>query len=203
MAESYKRAASATFCQLTSELLAHGLGVRFQATGQSMFPAIQDGDILHVKPVNTATLRVADIVLFKNGYGFKAHRIIRKKKNIFVTRGDSGMDADGEMTEEQIMGKVVAKESAETGVVVALAGPLARLRFFTNEARKFASNQLRSPNIRARKLPWLIWLVLFLVPQAALPQAGGVASDNANCQGFAPPAAGCTGAAPTFYWATP
>jgi hypothetical protein len=199
MAESYERAASGTFRQLTSELLAHGLGVRFQAMGQSMFPAIEDGEILHVEPVNTATLRVADIVLFKNGAGFKAHRIIRKSKNIFVTRGDSGMDADSAIMGEQIMGKIVAKENAETGRLVSLGGPIARLRFSAGKARKFASKQLRSSNIRAWKLPWFIWLLMLLVPHAAVAQGGGVALDNANSHGFNTGAAGgCTGAGPTF-----
>jgi hypothetical protein len=73
-----------------------GAGIRFQATGRSMFPAIDDGEFLHVEPVAIDELERGDIILFRHTEGLKAHRIIRKRNDFFVTR-DVGMDIDGEI----------------------------------------------------------------------------------------------------------
>ena len=44
---SEDRAQSRAFRELAGELVASGLGFRFQAMGRSMLPAIQDGEMLH------------------------------------------------------------------------------------------------------------------------------------------------------------
>jgi signal peptidase I len=38
-----------------------------------MLPTIQDGEIVHVKPVAGHMLRIGDIVLLRSGKEFKAH----------------------------------------------------------------------------------------------------------------------------------
>ena len=58
---------SKLFGALIGSLLSEGLGFRFRARGRSMQPTIQDGEILHVKPVSVETLRKGDIVLFADG----------------------------------------------------------------------------------------------------------------------------------------
>ena len=103
-----------------------------------MLPAIGDGEILHVKHVDTATIRVGDIVLFKNGYGFKAHRVIRKSNDVFVVRGDSGLEADT-IREDEIVGKVMAKQCAKTGRTVILEGVVPRLSYFLSQLRRAVS----------------------------------------------------------------
>jgi hypothetical protein len=131
-----ERAQSSLFHLLTSELLAGGYGLRFQAVGRSMLPTIQDGEIVHVKPVATETLRSGDIVLLRTGEQFKAHRIIRKHGQFFVTRGDSGIDTDGEIRCDQILGRVTAKESFNSRRLIRLDGMGARLRFVAGELRR-------------------------------------------------------------------
>jgi signal peptidase I len=130
------RPASRIFGQLADDMASSGLGFRFQAKGRSMLPTIQDGEILHVWPVDPASIRVGEIVLFRDRDGFKAHRMIRKKQGQFVTRGDSSVDVDDEVRREQIVGKVMAKECAATGRTISLDGVRARLRFFAREARR-------------------------------------------------------------------
>jgi signal peptidase I len=103
-----------------------------------MLPTIQDGDILHVATVSPAKLKAGDIVLFKDGDKFKAHRIIRRRKGGFVTRGDAGIDADGEIAARQILGKVVGKESGGKRVIV-LDNAGNRVRFFARELRRSLS----------------------------------------------------------------
>lgn len=124
------RSESSIFQLLTSELIAGGYGLRFQAMGRSMLPTIEDGEIVHVKPVAADMLRIGDIVLLRTGEQFKAHRIIRKRGQCFITRGDSGVDTDGEIRCDQILGRVIAKEAVSSRRLVRLDGMKARLEFF-------------------------------------------------------------------------
>ncbi len=109
-----QRQQTAAFSLLARDLIACGKGFRFCARGQSMWPTIQDGDILHVEPIRKAPRR-GDIILFFREGEFKAHRIIRRPDDNFVTRGDAGMESDGIVRRQEIVGKVVAKECPSTG----------------------------------------------------------------------------------------
>jgi hypothetical protein len=131
------RLESSVFQLLTSELIAGGYGLRFQAKGRSMLPTIQDGEIIHVQPVASYMLRIGDIVLLRSGAEFKAHRIIRKRGHCFITRGDSGVDTDGEIRCDQILGRVIAKEPINSRRLVRLDGMRTRLGFFAAEARRW------------------------------------------------------------------
>ncbi|HEX3106797.1 MAG TPA: S24/S26 family peptidase [Terriglobales bacterium] len=127
------RAESLVFNLLTNNLISAGYGLRFQAVGRSMLPTIQDGEIVHVKPVTADMLRIGDIVLLRTDEQFKAHRIIRKRGQGFVTRGDAGVDTDGEIRGDQILGRVTAKEAISSPRLVRLDGIRARLKFFSAE----------------------------------------------------------------------
>jgi len=137
-----QRQASQTFGELADGLLASGLRFRFQARGRSMLPLINDGEMLHVQRANPARLKVGDIVLFRQGTEFKAHRIIRKNKDQFITRGDAGLEADGAIAGGQIVGKVVAKECAINEEIVPLDGLAVRLSFFAAEVRRYLSRNI-------------------------------------------------------------
>src|SRR5450755_2482917 len=132
-----QRPASQAFGELADELLAAGAGFRFQAKGRSMWPQIDDGEVLHVQQANAGRLKVGDIVLFRRGESreFKAHRIIRKQKDQFTTRGDASSEADGAIRGTQIVGKIIAKECGRSGRTVVLAGLRARCSFRVREMR--------------------------------------------------------------------
>jgi signal peptidase I len=138
------RAESSEFHLLTSELIAGGYGLRFQAVGRSMLPTIQDGEIVHVKPVASDMLRIGDIVLLRTGEQFKAHRIISKRDQCFITRGDAGVDTDGEIRADQILGRVTAKETTRSLRLVQLDGMRSRLKFLALEMRRRAATFLIS-----------------------------------------------------------
>ena len=138
------RAESAAFHLLTSDLISAGYGLRFQAVGRSMLPTIQDGEIVHVKPVATDRLRIGDIVLLRTGEQFKAHRIIRKRGQRFITRGDAGVDTDGEIRCDQILGRVTAKETTNSRRLVRLDGMRARLEFLALAIRRLAAGFVAS-----------------------------------------------------------
>lgn len=101
-----------------------------------MLPTIHDGEILHIQPVITGKVRIGHIVLLRKGEEFRAHRIIRKRGELFITRGDAGMEDDGAIPRGQILGLVIAKRCLASGRTVRLDTLGARLRFLANEARR-------------------------------------------------------------------
>jgi len=190
---------SAAFRELIVGLAASGLRFRFHAKGRSMLPAIRDGELLHVKPADPANIRVADIVLFRDGQGFKAHRVVRKCANVFVTRGDAGIEADGAIRGEQIMGKIIASECMHTGRVTALEGLGPRVRYFGFELKRILSGRqhLWTRILRNACPRSLMALTLFaLTSRTAHAQLGGVALDSVNSQGFVTSSAVCVGNQP-------
>jgi len=135
------RADSATFSRMVGELLSSGISFRFRAKGRSMIPTIADGDVLHVQSLNLHRLKLGDVVLFRGGTEFKAHRIIRKRGGLFIIRGDAGVAID-EIRSEQILGKVIAKECHASGRTISISGTLARAEFFWRELRRRISSFL-------------------------------------------------------------
>ena len=133
------RPASFLFEQFVGELVTSGYGFRFRAKGRSMLPTIEDGEILHIEPVITRGPGVGQIVLFRKGEEFRAHRVIRKRGDCFVTRGDAGLEEDGEIPRGQILGLVVAKQCAVTGRIVRLDNIRSRSRFFLRRVRMGAA----------------------------------------------------------------
>lgn len=103
---------SKLFEEVLRELLTQGLGVRFQACGASMSPAIRDGEIVHVTPVVMNKLRKDDIVLAKSEGGFRLHRIVAADhaRDVFLTRGDCGEENDPALFGAQILGLAQSKE---------------------------------------------------------------------------------------------
>jgi uncharacterized repeat protein (TIGR01451 family) len=169
-----ERPESQTFGEVADGLLACGLGFRFQARGRSMLPLIGDGEILHVQRANTARLGVGDIVLFRQGTEFKAHRIIRKKNDQFITRGDAGREADGAIAGGQIVGKIVAKECAESGRIILLEGLRSRFSFFVRKVRGRAAQTVR----RTLQSGFVPALLLLAIPLAAHGQVAVDASTS-------------------------
>ncbi|HXZ28369.1 MAG TPA: hypothetical protein VEG08_10270, partial [Terriglobales bacterium] len=151
------RVHTAVFEEMIRELAARGVPFRFRARGQSMAPAILDGEILEVCPVASAELRRGDIVLFREGTRFKAHRLLRADHAAgnFLTRGDSSQEADAPVQAHQIVGKVVT--TLRGGRRGGNLGPLAW--------------RLRSAWRQFRRLP-LSWVaaVLLLLLALAVPR---------------------------------
>src|ERR1035438_2323686 len=141
------KAHSELFGALIQSLLSEGLGFRFRACGRSMQPTIQDGEILHVKPVSVENLRKGDIVLFADRSNYKAHRLlwIDWEQGAFIARGDAGTVADGALGTGQIVGQVVAKEENLGGQirVVPLCGRRVRIKFLARRVRAQAARFVR------------------------------------------------------------
>lgn len=149
-----------------------------------MIPAIQDGEILQVKAVDSRDVRVGDIVLFRADESFKAHRVIRKSKDRFVIRGDAGAEADTAIRGEQIMGKIISKECAETGASIDLQGTSARMKFAACAARRMVATNVRGWLGVFFASALVVSLCIFPIVASAQQTVGGVALDTTSSQTF-------------------
>ena len=119
------------FEQICTELLRKGHRVKFRAPGDSMYPTVCDGDVVTVMPIETASITIGDIILYRHISGVAAHRVMRilkrSKKDSrsalqgpqdrslsetleFVFRGDAAINDDAPVSSEQILGKVISIE---------------------------------------------------------------------------------------------
>lgn len=169
------RADSNLFCELSRELIGGGKSFRFSAVGASMSPTICDGEVLCVEHADASSLRIGDIVLFKDGARFRAHRLVSmdKIRGVFITGGDASENFDQPITASQIVGKVVAKESSvdkETRMV-ALTGFRAQSRRVYQKLRSAGSrrvHQLFSRTGLLRQAVSLVVLVLLVMAASLL-----------------------------------
>ena len=103
--------------ELISELLKQGHKVRFKAPGKSMQPAVLDGDVLIVEPVDAAVIKIGDIILYQAEAHLIAHRVksIEKNENFyaFLLCGDASFSYDEPVYADQILGKAIAIERDE------------------------------------------------------------------------------------------
>ena len=79
----------------------------YTASGTSMTPTIEDGDILLVR--KDPEYNENDIIVYTNDEGFSVcHRVIQKKVASYVTKGDANNFVDGyDPTVDDINGKMV------------------------------------------------------------------------------------------------
>jgi len=108
---------SAAFAALSETLLQAGTAVRFRASGASMLPLIQEGDILLVKPVAPCQIRVGDVVLFiTKECRPLVHRVIKRQKQAqcysFLLKADQASEEDGLIAQEEVLGRLESVERA-------------------------------------------------------------------------------------------
>jgi signal peptidase len=111
------------FRALTEQLLAEGHRVRFQASGESMQPFIQDKDILEVAPLEGKQIKKGDVMLVETDEGrLLAHRVVKINRNngipIYFTRGDSSISFDGSFRLENILGRVEIVERGNLRIIL-------------------------------------------------------------------------------------
>ena len=132
-------------------LLAAGHGVRFRASGDSMYPSIVSGDLIDIVPCEVSELRRGEVVLAVMERGLTAHRIVRLRERDgaieITTRGDNALRVDGPIAASEILGRVVQvdrarnvrKSIAESATIIRFATVLVR-RLRVRFQRKFRSD---------------------------------------------------------------
>ncbi|MCJ7525552.1 MAG: S26 family signal peptidase [Candidatus Aminicenantes bacterium] len=85
---------------------------RFQANGYSMTPAIRDGDIITVSPLNEIMPRRGDVLAFRHPDRplMLVHRVLHTMARKFFVKGDNCPEADGWIPAENILGLITRVE---------------------------------------------------------------------------------------------
>lgn len=103
------------FVALGRRILSNGSCLRFEARGHSMYPFIQDGDIMVVEPAGFSRLRLGEIALYHvSDNAVLAHRIVGKMQQdntgCLLVRGDAMCGVEGPVSPAQILGRITALE---------------------------------------------------------------------------------------------
>jgi len=96
---------------LFEDILNSGLSIRSQVTGASMTPFLKGSEILTIRKVCPSSLRIGDLIFFRDRRGFPVlHRIVRKEHerdiSIFQTKGDALLNTDDPIFAHDVLGKV-------------------------------------------------------------------------------------------------
>ncbi len=96
---------------ITSQILSGGHNVRFFASGSSMFPFIQDGDVLEIAPLASKRIRRGDVLLVESAAGrLLAHRVVKIRQwdgsSQYLIKPDASRAADGWFQAQSILGRV-------------------------------------------------------------------------------------------------
>ncbi|WP_439183715.1 S24/S26 family peptidase [Carboxylicivirga taeanensis] len=93
--------------QTLIELLKEGHQVEVPAKGMSMYPLLQPGDKLLVKPIRP---QVGDIGVFCKNNQLIAHRLIHFSNNTYYFKGDALTRYDSATTAQEVLGTVIARK---------------------------------------------------------------------------------------------
>ncbi len=133
--------------------------------GTSMNPTLSRQDLLEITAYQNTKPAVGDVVLFltSDDDGYTVHRIVRKKHEGFLTRGDNCKDIDpGVLTEKDIHGQVIAAHQGNIRRMIAggLFGKLTGLSCLLHRKTVALSVKLLGPVYRSLctggKPHWLV-----------------------------------------------
>jgi hypothetical protein len=94
--------------ELSRAVLERGAAFRFRAMGGSMYPMIENGDVLTLSPLGGRALSPGDVVGFLHpGHGgLRVHRVVGRRKGACLVQGDGVTEPDGWIPRENILGRV-------------------------------------------------------------------------------------------------
>jgi signal peptidase I len=108
-----------------------GIAVRFRAGGLSMSPAICDGELITVAPVDAEQIVRGDVLLYRASTRLLAHRVVavagHGSERVLQLRGDAKGACDAPVAAGDVIGKVLAV--TRNGRAITLCGRAARLRY--------------------------------------------------------------------------
>lgn len=86
-------------------------GVVLFGSRNSMLPSIKPGELIHIAPVQHDRLTSGDVVVFRSGDAFVAHRLVWKRGFVARTKGDNNAYCDQPISLFDIVGVVEGKSS--------------------------------------------------------------------------------------------
>lgn len=150
------------FIDLSSEILGGGTHIRVNASGNSMYPMIREGDLLVIQPIKDAHVRLGEVILFKkSNVRLLAHRVIKKTNrggsSCYFTQGDHTFVKDGCIPFADILGYVKSIERGgrkinSSNLIYKMLGKFMVLYLRTDPKKRRLLNRL---SYLLRKLPLL------------------------------------------------
>jgi signal peptidase I len=121
----------AVLSELLGAVLEKGVPFRFRANGLSMLPFIKDGDVVTVSPLFNAKPHLGDVLAFVYPGTKKLviHRVVGKKDDSCIIRGDNTSEPDGMVPLANILGRVTRVDRNGKRIILGL-GPERRLIAF-------------------------------------------------------------------------
>jgi signal peptidase I len=110
--------------ELLRAVLGKGAPVRFRAKGFSMSPFIKNEDVVTLSPLQNASPGVGDVIAFvlQGTDKLCVHRVVGKKGDCYVTKGDNSSEPDESVPRENILGFVTRVERNGKEILLGL-GP--------------------------------------------------------------------------------
>jgi hypothetical protein len=117
-----------------------------------MLPSIWPGDVLLVQQAEFADLQCGGMLLYACHGGFVLHRIVEKKADAVITRGDAFAEDDEPVLPFQVLGKLAIIERGRARIVPKekLNCPQRILRFAIRHCPPFLAFVLRLNSLRLR-----------------------------------------------------
>lgn len=116
--------AGPALAQLLRTVLGKGASARFQVRGFSMSPLIKSEDVVTLSPLKNASPNIGDVIAFvlPEAETLRVHRVVGKKGDRYVTKGDNSSEADESVAAQNILGFVTRVERNGKDVFLGL-GP--------------------------------------------------------------------------------
>ena len=95
------------YVEALQEALEKTGGLTWPLRGESMTPTLPSGCLIEVRPLN-GPLRSGDIVVFPQETGLVAHRLVRRRGDVWITQGDARAWPDAPIPERLLVGRVAA-----------------------------------------------------------------------------------------------
>ncbi len=104
--------------ELLLAMMEKGAALRTTARGFSMHPFIHDKDVLTITPLKNQPLSAGDVVAFTQPATDRLaiHRIIGRKNDGWIIKGDNCFEPDGIVPDENIIGRVSRVERGEKDI---------------------------------------------------------------------------------------
>lgn len=141
------------FAEISKSLLGAGKSIRFNAVGDSMYPFIQNGDLIVVEPAQLRSLKIGDIIYYQDVEDHALlHRIIHKRclagRLEFQIQADNALKPGGWVSSDRILGRLtkfhrnhawIRMDSVVSRIASLLI--LAQLKLNLNKYRRFRSGR--------------------------------------------------------------
>ena len=119
-----------------------------------MLPFLRHGDVVHVRPLPAAAVRVGDVICYAPSPGrLHLHRVVARDERGFVTRGDA-LPYVEDVPAASVLGRVIARERAGRLRRLDTAAAARRARVIAAAAPLVA---LLLPPARALHRTWRAW----------------------------------------------